>query len=80
MAELHVIRDTNFRDAVASLRDIANKIEAGKWGEVGTVAVVVLGDQMQVFGAGPESNPPAVALLLHSGFLRLSLEIEKHGK
>ena len=71
---------SNFRDPVATLRVIADEIEAGKYGDVGSVGLVLLGDTMQVFGAGEDSEPCSVALLLYSGFLRMSMEVEKHGK
>lgn len=71
---------SNFRDPVATLRVIADEIESGKYGEVGCVGVVLLGNSMEVFGAGEDSEAPSVGLLLHAGFLRMSQEIEKHGK
>lgn len=74
------LRDSNFRDPVATLRKIAEQIEAGKYGAVGSVAVVVLGDTMEVFGAGEDAEPPSTALLLHAGFLRLSRSVEEHGR
>lgn len=78
--KLAVLRETNFRDPAAELRRIADHVEMGTYGAVGCIGVVVLGDTMEVFRAGADSEPCSVALLLHSGFLRMSLEIEKHGK
>lgn len=82
MAEATILRlyETNFRDPVATIRTIADEIEAGKYGAVGSLALVLLGDQMEVFSAGEDSEPCSTALLLHSGFLRLSKAIEEHGK
>lgn len=82
MTSLQVVQlyETNFRDPAATLRVIADQIEAGHYGEVGSVGVVLLGDTMEVFGAGPDSEPPSVALLLHAGFTRLSAAIESHGR
>jgi hypothetical protein len=74
------LNETNFRDAAATLRQIADEIEAGEYGEVGCVGVALLGDTMEVFGAGPDSEAPAVAMLLHAGFLRLSRALEEHGR
>ena len=71
--------DSNYRDPVATLRSIASDIEAGKYGDVGSVGVVLLGDTMEVFGMGKDSEAPSVGLLLHAGFLRLSKAIEEHG-
>ena len=80
--ELKVVtlRDSNYRDPVATLRSIADKIEAGAYGAVGCVAVALLGDTMEVFGAGPDSDGSSVAVLLHAGFLRLSDAVERHGR
>lgn len=72
--------DSNFRDPVANLRKIADRMEAGEYGPVGTCALVVMGDQMEVFGMGPESEGAGVALLLHAAFLRLAQAVESHGK
>lgn len=70
----------NFVDPASVLRRIAAAIDAGTYGRVGAVGVVVLGDQMEVFGAGPDSGAPSIALLLHAGFMRLSRAIEEHGR
>lgn len=80
--ELKVVtlKDSNYRDSVATLRKIADEIEAGDFGGVGCAAVVLLGDTMEVFGMGPDSEAPAVALLLHAGFLRLAGAVEMHGR
>ena len=82
MTELNVVtlHETNFRDPVATLRKIADGIEAGEYGGVGSVAVVVLGDACEVFGAGEDSEAPAIALLLHAGFMRLSGAVAEHGR
>lgn len=77
VVELH---SSNFRQVAATLRVIADEVDAGKFGEIGCAGVVLLGDQMQVFGMGPDSEAPSVALLLHAGFLRLSKSIEDHGQ
>lgn len=83
MAELAVVTElypSNFRDPAATLRVIADEIEAGKHGAVGSIAIVVLGNTMEVFGAGEDSELTSTAILLHSGFLRLSRMIEEHGR
>lgn len=74
------LQESNFRDPVATLRNIADALEQGEYGDVGCVAVALLGDTMEVFGAGPDSEGPSVALLLHAGFMRLSQAVEEHGK
>jgi hypothetical protein len=77
---LVTLNDSNFRDPVATLRKLANDIESGKYGEVGSVAVALMGDTMEVFGMGYDAEGPSIALLFHAGFLRLSKSIEEHGK
>lgn len=62
------------------MRKVADEIEAGEYGAVGSVGLVVLGDTMEVFGMGEDAEAPSIALLLHSGFLRLSQAIEEHGE
>lgn len=74
------LNETNFRDPVAELRNIADTIESGGYGDVGSVGVVLLGDTMEVFGMGSDSEAPSIALLLHAGFMRMSKALEDHGK
>lgn len=78
-ADLHVLYDTNVRDPVSTLRKIADEMEAGTYGAVGCVAVVVLADTMEVFSAGPDSDGPSCAVLLQAGALRIVKAIEQHG-
>lgn len=74
------LHESNYRDPVATLRVIADAIEKGEYGEVGCAGVVLLGDKMEVFGMGRDSEAPSVALLLHAGFMRLSKSLEDHGR
>lgn len=82
MTALNVVSlyESNYRDPAATLRKIADEIEAGDYGEIGCVGVAILGNTMEVFGAGIDSEVPTVALLLHAAFMRLSRSIEEHGK
>jgi len=73
------MRESNFRDTVVSLRRIADDIEAGKYGDVGSLGLVLFGDTVEVFGIGPTSETPTIALLLHAGFMRLSMALENYG-
>lgn len=67
-------------DPVGMLRRLADDIEAGSYGEVGTVAVAVVGDTLEVFGGGPDSAGPTVALVFNAAILRLARSIERHGR
>lgn len=71
---------SNARDPVATMRKIADAMEAGEYGAVGSCAIVLLGDQMQVFGMGNDAEAPSIALLLHAGFMRLARSLEEHGR
>ena len=73
------LRESNYRQVVPTLRAIADEIERGEHGEVSCAALVVFGDELKVFGAGPDSEAPTVALLLHAGFNSFSRAIEQHG-
>lgn len=80
VAEVVDLYPSNFRDPAATLRVIADEIEAGKYGAVSTVGVALLGDTLEVFGMGQDSDGCSVALVLHAGFSRISREIEAHGR
>lgn len=80
LAEVVQLYDSNIRDPAATLRKIADSIEAGEYGDVGCVVVALLGDTMECFGAGPDSEGASAALLFHAAFMRLSGAVEGHGK
>lgn len=80
LAEVVTLYESNSRDEVQTLRKLADDIEAGVYGAVGSVGVVILGDKMEVFGMGEDAQAPSIALLLHAGFIRLSKSLEEHGK
>lgn len=71
---------SSFRDPVAELRRIADEIEQGVYGAVGSIGIVLLGDRMEVFRAGLDAEAPSVALLLQAGALRFARAIEEHGR
>ena len=81
MADMKVVElyDTNFRDVVTTLRGIADDIEADKFGPVGCVALVLLGDTLEVFGMGPDSEAPSVGMMLNAGALKLTKAFLDHG-
>lgn len=80
-AKVVQLYESNIRQPVeATLRLIADQIEAGDYGAVGTCALVVLGDKMEVFGFGEDSEPCAVAVLLQAGAMRMIRSVERHGR
>lgn len=80
LAEVVTLHESNYRQPAATLRKIADSIDAGIYGEVTEIGIVLLGDTMEVFGAGPGSEACSIGLLLHSGFMRLSKAVEEHGR
>lgn len=78
--DLNVVPVFEYRTAVTALRNIADAIEAGEYGEVGSIGIVLMGDTVEVFGAGMDSGGPAIATLLNAGALRLVMEVANHGR
>jgi len=74
------LQESNFRDPAATLRLIADDIDSGKHGQVGCVAIVILGDELAVMGLGPDAEAPSVALLLQAGIQKLVEPIVNAGK
>jgi hypothetical protein len=72
--------ESNFRDPVATLRAIADGVEAGKYGDVASVGIVVLGNTMEVFGGGEDNELCSLAVLFHAAFMRLCGFVESHGR
>jgi hypothetical protein len=82
MTELNVIDFPvpDYREPVKSLRNLADQIEAGDFGEVTSCGVVIFGDTMDVFGSGTDSAAPTIALLFNAAAHRFAKEIEGHGQ
>ena len=70
----------DYRDPVKALRNLADQIEAGDFGDVGSCGVVIFGDAMEVFGSGADSDGPTIALLFSAAAHRFAREIEEHGR
>lgn len=67
------------RDPVKMLRNIADEIEKGEYGDVGSIGIVTFGDTMEIFGGGSDSDAPTIALLFQAASLRFARELERHG-
>jgi hypothetical protein len=74
------LHESNYRDPVATLRLIADQMEAGKYGAVGCCSVVLFGDTLQIFGMGPDSESPTVHLVLCAAAREFEEIIRKHGQ
>jgi hypothetical protein len=55
--------ESNYRDPVTTLRELATAIEDGKYGPVGCCAVAVMGETLEIFGMGPDSESTTVHLV-----------------
>ena len=62
------IRGSNYRQVVPTLRNIADEIERGDYGDVESCGVVISGSKLSVFGMGENSDVNTIAVLLHAGF------------
>ena len=70
----------DYRDPVKMLRNLANQIEAGDFGEITSLGVVTFGPTMEIFGAGIDSSACTVALLFNAAALRFAKELEQQGR
>lgn len=82
MTDLKVVTlyETNLRDPASTLRIIADEIASGKFGEVSCVGLTLMGDKLEIFGMGPESDSPQVAMLFQAAIQRFAKTIEEYGK
>lgn len=68
MSNVHVVRETNLHNIPATLRNIAEAIEAGRWGDCsGAVVVVDSRDDIFVSYMGQGEAGPNALVLLHAG-------------
>lgn len=66
------IEPPEYKDPVRMLRNIAEDIEAGRYGEVQTIAIALsTEDGLEVFSGGPQSDMHASAYVFGAAQLRL---------
>lgn len=70
-AQLHVLRETNLLDVPATLRNIADEIEAGKYGTAEGCAVVLDADNVEIFYMGTGEAGPNAHLLFSVGAAKM---------
>ncbi len=70
----------DYKDPVTMLRNLADQIEAGEFGEVNTIAIATFGESLECFGGGADSEAPTVALLFNAAGMRFAREIESYGR
>jgi hypothetical protein len=70
----------DYYDVASALRNIADSIEAGEYGEVLSCGVVLAGNTLEVFGAGPDSEAPMMVTLFNSASFRFVRDLEALGR
>lgn len=75
LAEVRELYRSNYRDAPATLRNIADGIERGDYGSVQCVAVAMLGSDLEVFACGEDSEADRAGMVLYAGFQKLMQRI-----
>lgn len=69
----------DYKNPVTMLRNLADRIEAGDFGDVSTIAIATFSDRLEVFGGGADSEGPTCALLFNAAAMRFAREIEQYG-
>ena len=70
-ATLHVLRETNLLNVPATLRNIADSIEAGMFGDVKGAALVLDADKVDVFYTGTGEAGANAHLLFSIGAAKM---------
>lgn len=70
-ATLHVLPMPGLQNIPELLRNIADGIEAGTYGDVGEGALVLQGDDLNVFGLGSQADGTVAHYLLARGQRKL---------
>lgn len=66
------IKPPEYKDPVKMLRNLANDIEKGKYGEVTCIAIATFGDDgLQVFGGGDDSGGPTIAMVFQAASMKM---------
>ncbi len=61
-----------YKDPVKMLRNLADDIEAGDFGEVTSIAITTFGDAgLHAFGGGQDSEAPTVALMFQAASMKM---------
>lgn len=71
MSNIRLLRETSLRDIPATLRNIADSIEAGEYGQAHGCAVVLDADLTEVFYTGTGEAGPNAHLLLSVGAAKM---------
>lgn len=71
-AKLHVLRETNLHDVPATLRRIADEIEAGAHGKVNACAVTLDATNVEIFYMGTGEAAPNAVLLFNVAVAKIT--------
>jgi hypothetical protein len=66
-ADLVILRESTLRDVPATLRQIADRIDAGEYGKARSCVLVLRADAVEVMYMGDGEPGPSAHLLLHAG-------------
>lgn len=69
---LHVIHETSLCDVPAKLRELAQSIENGVYGEIDCCAVATFGDELSIFGFGTDSKGLTAHCLFHAAAVKIA--------
>lgn len=66
------IKPSEYKDPAKMLRNLANDIEAGEFGEVTCIAIATFGDAgLEVFGGGSDSVGPTIAMMFQAASMKM---------
>ncbi len=80
LSVVETLYESNMRDIPATMRYVADQIEAGEFGHVGEAAFVLMGDKVEVFGWGEIQDGCTTAVLLQAGASLMIDEVKWHGR
>ena len=75
LAEVKTLRDHSLANIPQMMRILADKIEAGLYGEVASVVCVMQGESIQTFGWGSDTTASVAHLLLALGQRNLEQQV-----
>lgn len=78
LAEVIPLYESNYRDPAATLRVIADEIEAGKYGEVHEIALIMnTEDSVELFGMGKDHDTGTLCLLINAAMHKLAKAVDR---
>ena len=77
IAEVIPLYESNYRNPSATLRVIADEIDAGKYGDVNEIALIMNADSLELFGMGKDHDAGTLCLLINAALHRLAQSIDR---